>query len=69
MSVPDNCKLVIYKKFDEKRLFYTGEFTRDAITGYFNIYLFRSVLQFNDDSVPIIFIQKNPTLFFIGAGS
>ena len=58
---------MIYKKFDEKINYYEGEFSIDGLEGYLNIYLYPIVIPFDESTIPLIFIRKNPAVILFAS--
>lgn len=62
VNTEKNEKLVIFKKFDEKKSIFNGELTSKNIINFVNIYSYPKVIDFSDETSYLIFLKRNPSL-------
>ena len=59
--------LVLFKKFDDKRVDYTGSLTQAGIVDFINKNRVPWVLQFNEEAIELIFRDSNPVIFLFSS--
>ena len=62
VNLEKNERLVIFKKFDEKKSIFNGALTSKNIINFVNIYSYPKVIEFTDDTSYLIFLKRNPSL-------
>ena len=62
VNLEKNERLVIFKKFDEKKSIFNGVLTSKNIINFVNIYSYPKVIEFTDDTSYLIFLKRNPSL-------